>query len=125
MPKGKTKAERRRMLMQYRDLIEGKKFNPEASENTVSNTRLYMLLSQVDCLDYDYADHIRDGKPGSIRARDMFDDVIDDIGTFTFRECCAYLTLIVRADRLEGGWFEKYLNNGSIYKLVNRLIEVM
>lgn len=117
-----TKAERRKILMQYRDSIEGKKFDPDDSD---ANTRLYALLSRVGCLDYSYADHIRKGKSESTRARDVFDSAIDDVETFTFKECCAYLTMIVRADRFEGGWYERYLNDSTIYKLLNRLLEVM
>ena len=117
-----TKAEQRKILIQYRDSIKGKKYDPNDMD---ANTELYILLSNAKCLDYDYADHIRKGTSGSTRARDIFDNTIGDVDTFTFSECCAYLTMIVRADRFEGGWYERYLNDGSIYKLLNRLLEVM
>ena len=108
-----TKVERRKMLMRYRDSIKGKKFNPEDRDAYIE---LYKLLSDTGCLDYDYADHLRKGK---------FSESISDVENFSFIECCAYLTLIVRGERFESDWFGKCLDDGSIYKLMKRVVEVM
>ncbi len=102
-----TKAERRKKFMEYREAVRSKGTNVRD---------LQRLLSSTDTLIYDYADYLRQG---------TFEDVMSKVNQFTFTECCAYLTFILRFELMGENWYKKCEDDGSIYKLLNRLLEVM
>ena len=102
-----TKAEIRKKFMEYRDAVKAKMTKVQ---------ELQSLLSETGTLIYDYADYLKQGS---------FDDVLSDVKSFTFRECCAYLTFILRFELMEGNWYKKCEADGSIYKLIQRTLEVM
>ena len=102
-----TKAEIRKKYMEYRDAVKSEKTNARD---------LQRLLKETETLVYDYADYLKEGR---------FAEVISKVNSFNFRECCAYLTFILRFEMLEGNWYKKCEKDGSIYKLVKRALEVM
>ncbi len=102
-----TKAERRKKFMDYRDAVKAKK---------TKSQDLQRLLSETETLIYNYADYLKQGS---------FEDVLSGVKSFTFRECCAYLTFILRFELMEGNWYKKCETDGSISKLVERLLDVM
>ena len=102
-----TTAERRKKFMEYRDAVKSKNTNVRD---------LQRLLTETKTLEYDYADYLKPGR---------FDEVMSDAGKFTYRECCAYLTFILRFELMEGNWYKKCETDGSISKLLERLLEVM
>ncbi len=103
-----TKVEKIKMFMQYRNAVKSNK------STTVED--LQELLEETETLIYDYADYLRVGK---------FDEVMSNVKKFNFRECCAYLTFIMRFEQIEGDWYEKCVKDGSIVKLLERVIEIM
>ena len=102
-----TKAERRKRFMEYREAVMSK--GTKAQD-------LQRLLTETGTLIFDYAGYLKPGR---------FNDVISGVEDFSFRECCAYLTFILRFELMEGNWYKKCEDDGSIYKLVNRTLEVM
>ena len=102
------RVEQIKKFMQYRDEVKTKK--------GTTATALQKLLEDTGTFLYDYADYLRTGK---------FDEVMSNVKKFNFRECCAYLTFIVRFEQIESEWYDKCVKDGSVYNLLVRLIEVM
>lgn len=108
-----TKAEKRKILIRYRDLFKGKKAEEDNNELYL---KFYNDLEASECIDYDYSDHMNHGE---------YDDAISHAGDFSFQECCAYLTFVLRGERWAGGWFAKCIDDGTIHQLLSRMLEVM
>lgn len=102
-----TKAERRKRFMEYRDAVKSKRTKVRDLQD---------LLTSTETLIYDYADYLKSGK---------FDEVMSGVQRFTYTECCAYLTFILRFELMEGNWYKKCEEDGSITKLLERLLSVM
>ncbi len=113
-----TNAEKVKILKQYRNSIRNIKLNPKDRDDVLRYNELANTLQRVGCIDYDYADHINYSKNWD------FAKEVSRVKNFTFQQCCAFLTLIWRQERLDGDWFVKYINDGSVSKLLDRLIEV-
>ena len=80
-------------------------------------TRLYKGMEDAKCLDYDYAQHTE--PIGGI------ENVSDKIGEMSFKECCTWLTWILRGERLCDGLFSTHLNNGNILALLKRVLNLI
>ena len=112
-----TKSEIREMVTQYRDSIKGKRRNPEdVEEYILAYMKLWNLLLETGLYDWSFEEHFRNEK---------FTDTIAAVDTLSFEECCTYLSMIPRIHRLHGSWFWICIEDGSIYKLLSRLLEVM
>ena len=124
-----TRAERIKILREYQASIKNKKlnFDPDAIvtkeyDDRLQYHRLRDVLFETSCYDLGYSDHLSTRKNWSL------DKEMTNINNLTYRMCCAILTLIWRKERVSAGyedWYVKNVNNGNIYKLIDRLIETM
>lgn len=114
-----TKAEQRKAFMEIRDMCKTPKFEEIGgrlySKNDESS-KLHEVLDKTGNLDVDYADHL-EGKNGY--------DMAAKAGRLTFKECCTVLTFLLRAERFTEGAFTEALQDGTVYKLLSRAVEVM
>ena len=108
-----TKAEKRRTLMHYRDMLKGRKAK---EDDTELYEKFYEDLGKAECLDADYSDNMKKGE---------FDKAISKVEDFSLQDCIAYLTFVMRAERWSNGWFAKSIDDGSIYNLLKRAVDVM
>ena len=117
-----TRAEIRERFTQYRDSIKGKKRNPNADwgngllEERLAYRELWDMLLETKCYDWSFWEHL---------TRGVYEKAIAEVDTFSFEECCTYLSVIPRTHRLHGSFFWICIEDGSIYKLLSRAIEVM
>ena len=84
--------------------------------------KLYDDLEAAGCCDHNYLKHLDDieAKYSLGKEAHGFIDAVPHIKDLSFNECCTLLTFLFRAERWAGGWFETYLNDGTIYKLLSR-----
>ena len=112
-----TRAEIRERFTQYRDSIKDKKRNPEdVVDCRIAYMELWNLLLKTECYDWSFWEHL---------TRGVYEDAMAEVDTFSFEECCTYLSVIPRTHRLDRGFFWVCIEDGSIYKLLSRAIEVM
>lgn len=79
---------------------------------------IYELLGDTETLDENYSDNMR-----SISKKTG--DDISRTGNLTFRECCTALTFVLRSEHWNEGSFAENLQNGTVYKLLNRAVEML
>lgn len=114
-----TKAEQRKIFMNLRDMCKNPEFEKIGNEvfskgNEIS--RLYEDLEKTSNLDVDYADHIGE--------RNGY-ELASNPEKLTFKECCTVLTFLLRAEHWSPGAFVEALQDGTVYKLLSRAVEVM
>ena len=120
-----TREEKIKELKKYRDSIKNRKLEPQSSNHDRAlydgheYHRFADLLAWANCDDVDYAEHVNFRDGWNIHKE------LSKVQNFTFRQCCAFATLIWRSERAGKHWFVESFNNGNLFKLVDRLIETM
>lgn len=79
-------------------------------------SRIYKGLEDIGVLDYDYFEHLR-GKDGY--------EMASQAEKLTFQECCTVLTFLLRAERFAEGAFTHALEEGTVYNILKRAVDVM
>lgn len=114
-----TKAEARKRFIALRDKCQNPEFETvdgmQISKGREYN-ELYKLLEDTGNFDVDYADNLK--------GRDGY-EVAADAENLTFNDCCTALTFLLRAERFSEGTFTEALEDGTIYELLTRAVEVM
>lgn len=115
----KTKAEMRKLFIGIRDTCKNPKFE-EISGNLYSKgdeySRIHRVLDETGTLDYDYADNLGN-RNGYELARTP--------ENLTFKDCSTALTFLLRAERFSEGAFTEALKDGTVYKLLSRMVETL
>ena len=114
-----TKVEQRKAFMSIRDMCKAPKFETIGGHlysKSDEYSELYDVLDKTGNLDVDYANHL-EGKNGY--------DMATKAERLTFNECCTVLTFLLRAERFTEGAFAEALQDGTVYKLLSRAVEVM
>ena len=75
--------------------------------------KAYGTLERENLLSSDYSDDTGDTS---------IDDVKQNIGTMSFKECCTWLTWILRGERFCEGLFQECIDDGSFLSLLDRCI---
>ena len=91
-------------------------FEDDSEEMTDLYIDFYDDLQDSGLMDMEYLDHMGDKS---------FDEVIPKVGEMSYQDCLTYLTFILRSEHWSEGWFLSCIKDGSIYKLLSRLLEVM
>ena len=114
-----TKVEVRKLFMGLRDMCKNPKFEVVGDylySKGEEYTRIAQALLDSNTLDVDYANHIK-GESGYDMARHPEE--------LTFKECCTALTFLLRAERFSPMAFTEALQDGTVYKLLSRMCEVL
>ena len=121
-----TREEKIKELKKYRDSIKnrilkiyGSRLDDRVYDDKKEYHRFANLLAWANCDDVDYAEHVNFRDGWNIHKE------LSKVQNFTFRQCCAFATLIWRSERAGKHWFVESFNNGNLFKLVDRLIETM
>ncbi len=114
-----TKAEQRKVFMELRDMCKNPKFE-QIGGMTFSKgeeySRIYSGLEKTGNLDVNYADNLKNNDGYELAANPE---------KLTFKECCTVLTFLLRAEHWSEGAFTEALADGSVYKVLSRLVEAM
>ena len=73
---------------------------------------VYKGLEKAGCLDVNYSDNRKKRKA-------------KNVSDFTFNDCCTELTFLLRGERFSPGTFYDALKDKTVFKLLERAVEVM
>ena len=114
-----TKAEMRKLFTELRDMCKSPKFEKAGrfwGSKGDEYERVARALLDSNTLDVDYASHIK-GTDGYTMASHP--------ENLTFEECCTAMTYLVRAQHWDDITFMEALQDGTVYKLLTRMCEVL
>ena len=114
-----TKAEMRKLFMELRDMCKNPKFEVVGGHLYSKGdqySKAYSVLTETGTLDVDYMDHIKGGNGYEMASHPE---------KLTFEDCCTVLTYILRSEHWSDGAFAEALENGTVYKVLSRAVEVM
>lgn len=116
-----TKTEIKKRFTEMRDKCRNPKVKKEGyflySEGN-EYEEMYELLGDTETLDREYLDNMRE-------IRKKTGDDISKAEKLTFKECCTALTFVLRSEHWQDGSFAEYLQDGTVYSLLSRAVEVM